>query len=52
MSAAAMNRFIGVSTMLTSIGASSAVIGIADDDPMCRQTIVPDSSHAFQNGSQ
>ena len=38
--------------IITSIGASSAVTEIDDDEPMCRHTTVPVSSHAAQNGSQ
>jgi len=33
-------------------GASGAVIGDVPDDPTCRQTTVPVSSHAARNGSQ
>src|SRR5262245_12050316 len=43
---------IGWRLINTSIGASGAVITSDDDDPMCRQTIVPSSTHACQNGSQ
>ena len=48
----ARNEFIGVTAMLTSAGASSEVTIIADDEPMCRFTTVPVSTHAAQNGSQ
>jgi hypothetical protein len=51
-SASAMNELTGVSTIDTSTGASRLVYGTTDDDPMCRQTTVPSSSHAAQNGSQ
>ena len=51
-SAAACTMFIGCSVIITSTGASSAVIASFDDEPMCMLTIVPTSLHAFQNGSQ
>ena len=51
-SAAHCTMFIGCSTIITSIGASAAVITSLLDDPMCMQTIVPSSEHACQNGSQ
>ncbi len=51
-SAAAWTMLIGCSVMSTSIGASRAVITSRDDEPMCRHTIVPSSTHACQNGSQ
>src|SRR6478609_7630127 len=51
-SAAHMRMFTGVIVMVTSMGASDEVIDIDDDEPMCRQTTVPVSSHARQNGSQ
>src|SRR3954465_5061739 len=51
-SAAHCTMFIGCSVMSTSIGASCAVITSDDDEPMCRQTSVPSSEHACQNGSQ
>ena len=51
-SAAACTMLIGDSVMSTSIGASSAVITIFDDEPMCTLTTVPSSSHAAKNGSQ
>ena len=51
-SAAHMKRFTGVIVIITSTGASSDVTEIDDDEPMCRQTTVPVSSHARRNGSQ
>ena len=51
-SAAACTMLIGDSVMSTSIGASSAVITIFDDDPMCTLTTVPSSSHVAKNLSQ
>ena len=51
-SAAAWTMFTGCRLMSTSIGASTDVITSVDDEPMCRQTIVPSSLHAVQNGSQ
>jgi hypothetical protein len=38
--------------MSTSIGASRAVITSLEEEPMCRHTMVPSSTHACQNGSQ
>ena len=51
-SAAACTMLIGDSVISTSIGASSDVITILDDDPMCTLTTVPSSSHVAKNGSQ
>src|SRR6516164_2703264 len=51
-SAAACTMFIGCSVIITSTGASGAVITSFDDEPMCMLTIVPSSLHACQNGSQ
>src|SRR5271157_579126 len=51
-SAAAWMMLTGCSAMSTSIGASGAVTTSEDDDPMWRQTMVPSSEHAAQNGSQ
>src|SRR4051812_33604832 len=51
-SAAACTMFTGDSVISTSIGASSAVITIFDDDPMCTHTTVSHSSAAAKNGSQ
>src|SRR6476659_10180499 len=51
-SAAACTMFMGESVMSTSIGASSAVITIFDDEPMCTFTAVPSSSHVAKNLSQ
>src|SRR6476660_2873849 len=51
-SAAACTMLIGDSVMSTSIGASSAVITIFDDEPMCTFTTVPSSSHVAKNLSQ
>ena len=51
-SAAACTMFIGCSVIITSTGASIAVITSFDDEPICMLTIVPSSLHAFQNGSQ
>ena len=47
-----MKMFTGVTVIITSTGASSEVTAIDDDEPMCRHTTVPVSSHARQNGSQ
>ena len=43
---------IGDSVISTLIGASSAVITIFDDEPMCTFTTVPTSSHVAKNLSQ
>src|SRR4051812_45873252 len=43
---------IGWSVIITSIGASTDVTTICDDEPMWRHATVPSSEHAFQNGSQ
>src|SRR6266853_2788831 len=51
-SAAACTMFIGDSVINTSIGASSAVITIFDDEPMCTFTTVPSSSQVAKNLSQ
>src|SRR5215211_7425892 len=51
-SAAACTMFMGCRVIMTSMGASTDVITSADEEPMCRQTTVPSSEHAFQNGSQ
>src|SRR5258705_6038435 len=51
-SAAACTMLIGESVMSTLIGASSAVITIFDDDPMCTFTTVSTSSHVAKNLSQ
>src|SRR5256714_7890691 len=51
-SAAACTMCMGCRTIITSIGASAAVVTSFDDEPMCMQTIVPSSEHACQNGSQ
>ena len=51
-SAAACTMFIGESVISTSIGASSAVMTIFDDEPMCTFTTVPSSSHVAKNLSQ
>ena len=51
-SAAHCTMFIGCSTIITSIGASAAVITSLPDEPMCMHTIVPVSEHACQTGSQ
>ncbi len=37
---------------MMSIGAPGAISIDVDDDPMCKQMIVPSSSHALKNGSQ
>src|SRR5262249_475720 len=44
--------FENVSVELTMNGASGDVAGMRDDDPMCMQTTVPVSSHAWNSGSQ
>src|SRR5436190_3451882 len=41
-----------VSVEPTAGGASFDVDGIFDDEPMCMQTTVPVSAHAWKNGSQ
>src|SRR6516162_5051856 len=51
-SAAACTMLIGESVISTSMGASSAVITIFDDEPMCTFTTVPSSSQAAKNLSQ
>src|SRR5689334_17521194 len=51
-SAAACTMFIGDNVMSTSIGASSAVITIFDEEPMCTFTTVPSSSQVAKNLSQ
>ena len=51
MSAATCTMFTGMSVSVTSTGDSTDVIGISDDEPMWKQTIVPSSAHAAQNGS-
>src|SRR5207244_6362285 len=51
MSAATCTMFTGISVSVTSTGDSTDVIGISDDEPMWKQTIVPSSAHAAQNGS-
>ena len=43
---------IGCSEIMTSIGASTEVIRIWDDEPRCMHTTVPSSAQAAQNGSQ
>ena len=40
-SAAHCTMFIGCSVIITSIGASGAVMASVDDEPMCRHTTVP-----------
>jgi hypothetical protein len=40
------------STPIVSEGAPVDVAGADDDDPACRQSTVPVSSHAAMNGSQ
>src|SRR5947208_14767737 len=51
MSAATCTMFTGMRVSVTSTGDSTDVIGISDDEPMWKQTIVPSSAHAAQNGS-
>src|SRR5262245_35238166 len=51
-SAAHIRMLTGVTVIITSTGASSEVTAIDDDEPMWRQTTVPVSSQARQNGSQ
>ncbi len=51
-SAAAWTILIGCRLIITSIGASTEVISIWDDEPRCMQTIVPSSEQACQSGSQ
>ena len=43
---------VPVATPMVSAGASDDVVGAVDDDPTCRHTTVPVSSHAARNGSQ
>jgi hypothetical protein len=43
--------FTGINVSVTSTGDSTEVIGISDDEPMWKQTSVPSSAHAAQNGS-
>src|ERR1700728_2928191 len=51
-SAAACTMLIGCKLIMTSIGASTEVIRIWDEDPRCMQTTVPSSAQAAQKGSQ
>src|SRR5580704_9950909 len=51
-SVAAWTMLIGVRVMRQSIGASSEVITICEDEPMCMHATTPSSLHASQNGSQ
>ena len=51
-SAAAWTMFIGCRLIITSMGASAAVMISSDDDPRCMHTTVPSSAQAVQNGSQ
>ncbi len=51
-SAAAWTTFMGCRVMRTSMGASIEVMTTCDEEPMWRQSTVPSSEHAFQNGSQ
>jgi hypothetical protein len=44
--------FIGCNVIMTSIGASGAVITSFEDEPMCMLTIVPSSLHASHTGYQ
>src|ERR1700735_4277760 len=51
-SAAAWTMLIGCRLIMTSIGASTDVIRIWDEDPRCMHTTVPSSAQAAQKGSQ
>src|SRR5438874_222037 len=51
-SAAACTMLIGDNVISTSIGASSAVMTIFDDEPICTLTTVPSASHVAKNLSQ
>src|ERR1700733_15583300 len=51
-SAAAWTMLIGCRLIMTSIGASTEVMRIVEDEPRCMQTTVPSSAQASQNGSQ
>ena len=51
-SVAASIVFSGVSVIMMSMGAPGAISICVDDEPMCRQMIVPSSSQAAKNGSQ
>jgi len=52
MSAAKPTMLIGVTVIITSTGASIELKDIPAPEPMCTQTTVPSSEHAFQSGSQ
>src|SRR6516164_11176503 len=51
-SAAACTMLIGCRLIITSIGASTEVIRICEDEPRCMHTTVPSSAQAVQKGSQ
>ena len=51
-SAAACTMLMGCRLIITSIGASTEVIRICEDEPRCMQTTVPSSAQAVQKGSQ
>lgn len=51
-SAAACTMFMGCSVIMTSIGASGAVIASLPDDPMCTFITVSVSTSACHNGRQ
>ena len=51
-SAAACTMLIGWRLIITSIGASTEVMRICEDEPRCMQTTVPSSAQAVQKGSQ
>nr|CRL74248.1 hypothetical protein CPGR_03569 [Mycolicibacterium komanii] len=51
-SAAAWTMFIGCSVIITSIGASGAVIANRPDDPMCTLSTVSVSTNASHIGFQ
>src|SRR5271167_2461045 len=51
-SAAAWTMLMGCKEIITSIGASTEVMRICEDDPRCMHTTVPSSAHAAQKGSQ
>ena len=51
-SAAAWQMFMGWSVIITSIGASGAVMASLPDEPRWIDSTVPSSDSAVQNGSQ
>src|ERR1700761_6054731 len=51
-SAAAWTMLMGCRLIMTSIGASTEVMRMLEDEPRCMHTTVPSSAQAFQKGSQ